>query len=438
MARIKPIFGLRYGTRIGDKNLVVAPPYDVITREDQIRLHARHPKNIVWVDFGMERGGGKYEKYERAREILESFIAEGVLVRDEKPSLYYYEQEFLLEGLEKRVRKGFICGLLLEKFGDGSVFPHEKTMLSPKVDRLNLMKHTSTASSPIFGIYDDDENAACELFQKVIKETGPDVAVVDDVGVAHRMWVVSDDRLIGDVQKILSDRRVFIADGHHRYETALSYREWMREKAGDLPEGAWNYVLIFLSASGDDGLAILPTHRGVFGLDPGRVETVIEELEPYFTVSKVDGDVEELVRAVSIGIGPVRRFGMVDGKSGKYLLEKKGSDPSESNEGPLSHPLKNLDVSIFHSIVLERVLKIDPEEVTSGKKVKFYKDGKRGLDDLRSKNIQLFFFLNPVSMRQFIEVSEKGIILPQKSTYFYPKILTGLVLHPVSENDCVG
>jgi uncharacterized protein (DUF1015 family) len=439
MAKVRPIRGLRYGNQIEDKSLVVAPPYDVISREEQIKLHARHPKNIVWIDFGMERERGSDEKYRRANEILEGFIAERVLVRDDRPAFYYYEQEFEVEGMGNLVRTGFICGLLLEKFGEGSIFPHERTLLTPKIDRLNLMQHTKTATSSIFGIYDDDENVASALFREAIQGSPPHVAVMDDVGVCHRMWVVMDKKVIAEVENLLDEKKVFIADGHHRYETALAYRDWMRERADDTPSSACNYVLIFLSASGDDGLVILPTHRGVYGVGQDKIDTFFSKLDASFTVRELEGGVEEMVREVSTAAGREHKFGLVDGRGRYHLLRIADVDNLEEGERIFLPPaVKNLDVSLLHGIVLEKILGISPEEISSGEKVKFYKDLKRGFHDLEKGSIQFLFYLNPVEMNQFIEVSESGFILPQKSTFFYPKILTGLVLSPVGEDDRVG
>lgn len=439
MAKVRPIRGLRFGEHIEDKGLVVAPPYDVISKEEQIKLHARHPSNIVWIDFGLDGVGERHEKYRRANEMLKAALAERVLVRDEKAAFYYYEQEFEVEGIGRLVRTGFICALLLEKFGEGSVFPHERTLLTPKLDRLNLMKHTATATSPIFAIYDDGENLAASLFLQAIDASSPDVSVVDDVGVCHRMWVVTDENVIGEVESLLSGKRVFIADGHHRYETALEYRNWMRERAHDDPSSAWNYVLVFLSATGDGGLVILPTHRGVYGLDRDKIETLSRQTDAPFKFVKLSGGVDEMIEKVSSATVKERIFGMVDEEGNCSLLKIDDIDDLDAGLFPSLPPaVRNLDVSLLHGLILERVLGISQEEISSGKKVRFYKDLKKGLSDLEGGAIQLLFYLNPIRMKQFIEVSESGFILPQKSTFFYPKILTGLVLSPVSENDRVG
>ncbi len=439
MAEVRPLYGLRYSERVGDMNLVVAPPYDVISREEQIRLHARHPNNIVWVDFTMDSPENPERKYERAREALKSWVEKGLMLREESPAFYYYEQEFLIEGKGRFVRTGFIGALRLEKFGEGSVFPHERTLLSPKIDRLNLMKHTKTATSPIFGIYDDDENYASRLFRENLGGREPDVAVVDDLGIKHRLWVVKDEQVISKVRELLSGKKVFIADGHHRYETAMAYRDWMRENGATDENGAWNFVLIFLSASGDDGLLILPTHRGVFGVSSEKLAGLSDRLSRYFQVSEIVGDEGRLVKMVSSPGKGEHRIGMVDHRGRQFLLVTRGFPKFAEGEMAFMPPeVRNLDVSILHGVVLEKVLGISPEEITSGQKVRFYKDAAQGFRDVKDGKIQLFFYLNPVTMEQFIKVSLSGHILPQKTTYFYPKILTGLVLFPVGEDDRVG
>ncbi|RMG57671.1 MAG: DUF1015 domain-containing protein [Deltaproteobacteria bacterium] len=439
MAEVRPLYGLRYSDKVGDFSLVVSPPYDVISREEQIRLHARHENNIVWVDYSLDPPDNREAKYERARETLESWKSEGVLLREESPALYYYEQEFHIDGMGTFTRTGFIGALKLEKFGEGSVFPHERTLLSPKIDRLNLMKATKTATSPIFGIYDDNENEAAKILQEALSGRRPDVDVTDDLGVRHRMWVVTDRDAIEKVRERLRGRKVFIADGHHRYETALAYRDWMRENGYDDPEGAWNYVLIFLSASGDRGLLILPTHRGVFGIAKEKLQSLEEKLSRYFQVSEVVGEDEQMVKMVASRAPEEHRIGMVDHRGKRFVLKTRGFPKFAEGELPFLPPeVRNLDVSILHGVVFEKVLGISPEEITSGEKVRFYKDAQAGFRDVRDGKIQLFFYLNPVSMEEFISVSLSGHILPQKTTYFYPKILTGLVLFPVGEEDRVG
>jgi uncharacterized protein (DUF1015 family) len=439
MAKVRPIYGLRYGSSGGDISRVVSPPYDVISPEMQRLLHERQGENIVHVDFALESGDPGENKYTKSRRYLEDWINREVLVQDKAPTLYYYEQEFSMGGTVQLVRSGFVCGLLLEKFGEENVFPHESTLLSPKIDRLNLMKETGHATSPIFGIYDDRENNNALRMRQNLDGDPPNVEVVDDLGVVHRMWLVQQEEIISDICASLEGKKVFIADGHHRYETALAYRDTMREKGADEPDGAWNYVLIFLAASGDDGLVILPTHRGIKGIGSDLMITMRNKWEQFFTITEIGGAPEDLIRAVEENGERGHALGMALQGEKQFLLfidRKEAGERGQLRDFP--PPVRGLDVTILHRLGLEEVLGISPDEVSAGERVAFYKDRDQGFQDLKGGVIDVFFYLNPVSMEQFMEVSKIGFHLPQKTTYFYPKILTGLVLLPVGEEDRIG
>ncbi len=439
MAKVRPIYGLRYGSSAGDISRVVSPPYDVISPEMQRLLHQRHRENIVHVDFALESGNAGENKYTRSSRYLEDWINREVLVQDKVPTLYYYEQEFPMGGTVRLVRSGFVCGLLLEKFGEENVFPHESTLLSPKIDRLNLMKETGHATSPIFGIYDDRENNNALRMRQNFNGDPPQVEVEDDLGVVHRMWLVQQEEIISDICASLEGKKVFIADGHHRYETALAYRDAMREKGADDPDGAWNYVLIFLAASGDDGLVILPTHRGIKGIGSDLMTTMRNKWKQFFTITDIGAAPEDLIRAVEENGERGHALGMALKGGEQFLLfidRKETEEMSQLRDFP--PPVRALDVTILHRLGLEEVLGISPDEVSTGERVAFYKDREQGFQDLKGGDIDVFFYLNPVSMEQFMEVSKIGFHLPQKTTYFYPKILTGLVLLPVGEEDRIG
>ena len=234
MAEVKPFRGIHYDVkRVGDLTRVVAPPYDVISPEEQEALHRRHPKNITWVDFGMAKeGDGPGEnKYTRAAAWFREWLAEGTLVRDAAPSLYYYEQEFTIPGKRAYVRKGFLGALKLSAFGEGEVFPHERTLSKPKEDRLALMRVTDVHMSPIFALYSDPKDVVLKSLRSAMA-AAPDMAAVDDLGVKHRVWTVSQPKALLGAVEGMKGKGVFIADGHHRYETALAFRDEMRKKHG--------------------------------------------------------------------------------------------------------------------------------------------------------------------------------------------------------------
>ncbi|HQU13186.1 MAG TPA: DUF1015 domain-containing protein, partial [Thermodesulfobacteriota bacterium] len=263
MAEVKPFRGIHYDVkRVGDLTRVVAPPYDVISPEEQEALHRRHPKNITWVDFGMakEGDGPGGNKYTRAAAWFREWLAEGTLVRDAAPSLYYYEQEFTIPGKRTCVRKGFLGALKLSAFGEGEVFPHERTLSKPKEDRLSLMRVTDVHMSPIFALYSDPKDEVLKSLRQAMA-TAPDMAAVDDLGVKHRVWTVSTPKALLGAVEGMKGKVVFIADGHHRYETALAFRDEMRKKHGANPAAAYEHVLMFLCNMDDEGIVILPTHR---------------------------------------------------------------------------------------------------------------------------------------------------------------------------------
>ncbi len=432
MATVSPFRGIHYDTgRLGrDLSKVVAPPYDVIPPEDQKALHERHPKNIVWVDFGLEREGDgpKANKYTRAAAFYKEWLAEGTLVRESAPAFYYYEQEFTIPGMGTFVRKGFLGALRLSAFGEGVVFPHEKTLSKPKEDRLALMRVTEANMSPIFGVYSDPADDVLSALRKG-KRSAPDFSGTDDLGIRHRVYVVSDPAAQAAAVRAMEDKKVFIADGHHRYETALAYREEMRRKHGSRPDAAYEHVLMFLCNMDDAGIVILPTHRGIHSVPGFSEEEFAKKVAEVLPVQNRKGSPEDAMKAVaqagrkgkaiawSAGGNAFRivTFPDLEGFCGKHLAK-------------FPPQVRPLDVVLLHGFLLEQVLGISPEAVTAGKFVKYYKDPSKASSDLSSGAIQAAFFLNPVTMKEFRDVSLSGHVLPQKTTYFYPKVLTGLVI----------
>jgi uncharacterized protein (DUF1015 family) len=432
MAIVSPFRGIRYDTaRLGrDLSKVVAPPYDVIPPEDQKALHERHPRNIVWIDFGLARDGDgpAANRYTRAAASYGEWQKEGTLVREAAPAFYYYEQEFTVPGLGTFVRKGFLGALRLSVFGEGEVYPHEKTLSKPKEDRLALMRVTEANMSPIFGLYSDPADGVLSAMRKGMGAV-PDFLATDDLGIHHRVFGISDPDAQAAAARAMADKKVFIADGHHRYETALAYREEMRKKHGVRPDAAYEHVLMFLCNMDDPGIVILPTHRGVHSLPGFSEEEFARKVGEVLPVESRAGSPEDAMAAVaeagrrgkaiawSAGgnVFRIATFPDLDGFCGKYLAK-------------FPPQVRPLDVVLLHGFLLERILGISPEAVTAGQFVKYYKDPAKAAADLSSGTIQAAFFLNPVTMKEFRDVSLSGHVLPQKTTYFYPKVLTGLVI----------
>jgi uncharacterized protein (DUF1015 family) len=440
MADVKPFRGIHYDVkRVGDLTRVVAPPYDVISPEEQEALHRRHPKNITWVDFGMakEGDGPGVNKYTRAGAWFREWLAEGTLVRDALPSLYYYEQEFTIPGRRTFVRKGFLGALKLSAFGEGEVFPHERTLSRPKEDRLALMRATDVHMSPIFALYSDPKNEVLKSLRSAMA-AAPDMAAVDDLGVQHRVWTVSAPKALLGAVEGMKGRGVFIADGHHRYETALAFRDEMRKKHGGTPGAAYEHVLMFLCNMDDEGIVILPTHRGIHSVAGFSADGFLAKVRDHLPVESRDGSPEDAMRAVEEA-----------GRKGKAIAWSAGGNryhvatfpdlPAFCNKFLSKFPpqLRQLDVVLLHGFILEQLLGISPEDVTAGRFVKYYKEPAKVAQDLSAGAIQTAFFMNAVTIPEFRDVSLSGHVLPQKSTFFYPKIGTGLLIFPVGADDRV-
>ncbi len=440
MADVKPFRGIHYDLgRVGNLSDVVTPPYDVISPEEQEALYRRHPRNIVRIDFGKGMDGDVpgADKYSRAAAWYREWLAEGTLVRDSVPALYYYEQEFTIPGKGTFVRKGFLGALTLSRFGEGAVYPHERTHSGPKVDRLTLMRATDAHMSPIFGLFSDPANEVLKSLCAGMADA-PNLESVDDLGVKHRVWRVTRADAIRNAVAGMSGKGVFIADGHHRYETALAFRDEMRAKHGANPDAAYEHVLIFLCNMDDEGIVILPTHRGVHSLPGFSGERFLSRVRDLLPVESRDGSPVDAMRAVEAA-----------GELGKAIAWSTGGnrfhvatfpDLEKFCEKHLSkYPpqLRSLDVVLLHGFLLEQLLGISVEEVTAGRFVKYYKDPSKAAEDLSSGAIQAAFFLNAVTIPEFRDVSLSGHVLPQKATFFYPKIGTGLLIFPVGADDRV-
>jgi uncharacterized protein (DUF1015 family) len=440
MADVKPFRGVHYDVgRVGELSSVVAPPYDVISPEDQDALHRRHPRNIVRVDFGMEQPGDApgADKYARAARWYREWRADGTLVRDEVPSLYYYEQEFTIPGKNAYVRKGFLGALRLSRFGEGVVFPHERTLAKPKADRLALMRATDAQLSPIFALFSDPGDGVLASI-RAGRAAAPDLTAVDDLGVQHRVWTVSDPERIRRAVERMRDKGVFIADGHHRYETALAFRDEMRARHGEDPGAAYEHVLTFLCNMDDEGIVILPTHRGIHSVPGFSGEEFLAKVRSHVPVESRDGSPQDAIAAVETA-----------GREGKAIAWSTGGNRyhvasfpdlqafCERHLSEFPAPLRPLDVVLLHGFLLEELLGVSAEAVTAGRFVKYYKDPAKAAKELSDDAIQAAFFLNPVTIPEFRNVSLSGHVLPQKATYFYPKIGTGLLLFPVAGDDRV-
>ncbi len=480
MAVVVPFKGLRYNQNTV-KNLadVVTPPYDVIDTAAQDRYYKRHPHNVIRLEYGKTGpfDNEAHNRYTRAAAELSAWLENNVLVSESGPALYFYEQEFTLEG-ERKIRSGFICGVRLEPYAKGVILPHEETMPKHKADRLKLMRACRANFSPIFGLFTDPKMNVDSALREAVKESSPDVSFTDETGEIHQMWVVTDPGVICEVQQVMADKRIFIADGHHRYETALNYKREREAAGGDGsgaeilsvtgscctgPDGsccssgkepAYNYVMMTLVNLYDPGLVALPTHRlvrGVTGLDKKRL---VEQLKESFDVEKYPlakdrNNFQEFLRLLAKkgqvchhdglnsaatetkGTVPHRHvFGLYTGEDQLYLL-------SLSNEKALyrmmpqdkSPAWQGLDVSVLHTLIIEKYLGICGELRAKAEHITYTREEEGALAAVDTGQYQLAFFLNPTLVEEVTAVAAGGEKMPQKSTFFYPKLITGLVIN---------
>ncbi len=441
MPEIRPFRALRYAPdKVPELTKVLAPPYDVISPDERERLAARDPHNSVHLILPKERDG--LTKYQAAGRTLASWVDERVLVRDDKPAMYVLAQVFE-HGGRRFVRRGVHARMKLHPFKDGVVLPHEKTLSGPKADRLELFKEVKANLSSIFGLFPDDDGEAQTLLAELTSRA-PDAEGKTDDGVAHKLWAVSDAESIAALEKLLVVRKVFIADGHHRYETALNYRDLL-EASGRAPErGSHRYVMTFLCPMSDPGLVILPTHRVLFGLKrlPNEGDAR-RELEKFFTIQPVHGALSDakdrgvaLARLADSGKrGPSFLVALADHALALLLRLRPDANLDAVASLPKNPALRALDVVVLHALVMQHVLGLSPESQERQENLKYVKDPADAARLVASGECQVAVFLNPTPMAHVRAVAEAGETMPQKSTFFYPKLPSGLLINPIDPKE---
>ena len=411
MAEVRPFRAIRYDhTRVGgDLSRLIAPPYDVLDQQDKGRLLSGSDRNIVAIDLPHipPKSLGPPEAYERSARMLGAWLDDGTLVREEEPAFYLYHQVFEHAG-KAYTRRKFIARLRLVPFNEGIVLPHEETFGGPKEDRLALTKACRANVSPVFGLYTDPEDAIGRVFAQVAGRS-PDVTAVMD-GVENRMWIVTDAETIQTVSDEMAGKRVFIADGHHRYGTALNYRAYLTDQAGPLADDhPAHFVMMVLGSMDDPGSLILPYNRVLVGSD-ATVDTL--------TVAWASGC--ERADATS---ADVVLFAGADGS--EYPLRFTDRARLDRLEPERSEAWRSLDVAYLHRFLLDELGK--GLELT----VRYVKSA-GDARELARQEMGVALLLNATGMDQLRAVSQAGELMPQKSTYFYPKLATGLTVNPLS------
>lgn len=417
MADIQPLRALHYDLsvvgRLGD---VVAPPYDVIDSEQRSELVARSPFNVVNIDLPE----GEPDPYASARELFESWQLQGVITRDSEPAIWAHTQRYTGPDGITQTRRGFFCRVRIEEYGPGGVRPHERTHPGPKEDRLRLTRATRANMSPIFSLYSDPEGAAWSALEPFTTEE-PWGEATDAEGTLHRVWRVSDPQTIAVVQAGTRDSELLIADGHHRYETARAYADEIRG------EGEHQYVLMCLVALEDPGLTVFPTHRLVKGLDRDHQEALGKYLRENFEITEVSAD--EV--APPAGEGPLQ-LGYVDAHHKRtYRLTLSDQTLAERALPGYSRAYQHLDTGVLEALILKGTLGLTDEDISHLRNFGYARDARQAISLVQDGEFDVAFLMRPTPVQQVREIAAAGENMPPKSTYFFPKLLTGLLFSPL-------
>ncbi len=423
--RIEPLRALLYNReRAGDLAHVVAPPYDLIGEERQRELYERSPYNIVRLELGREA-----DRYAGSLATFTEWQREGILELAPRPAIYLYTQIFDVDGRKLR-REGLVVRIRLEEFGR-HILPHERTFPAAKEDRLRLLTALRINVSSVFGLYPNKSPELAGLLANV-GDREPATDFVDDLGIRNQLRPIEHAAEIALIQRSLAAPRILIADGHHRYETALNYRRQRRAAEGDPPElHGYDYTMMTLVATDDPGLVILPTHRVVHRLDPAATPSFAARAREHFEIEEVaDAGVirSELSRRGAGTIAVALR-----GSSRPCFLRLRDLRMLADAMPGTPQALRELDVSILHVLVFDRIFGLKPEAIKTGGNIDYTIDARGALDAVFAGGADGAFLMNPPSIRDVERVSDSGATMPEKSTYFHPKLLTGLVMNPLDE-----
>ncbi len=429
MAMIAPFRAWRYNPgRVRPAN-VLTQPYDKITPAMQEQYHNASPWNLVRIELGRSQPGDSDTSsvYTRAAATFREWREAGVLLQDAEPSLYFYTQRFQVPGGgPERERSGMIALGRIEDYDAGVVFRHEQTHSGPKADRLNLLKATRAHFGQLFMLYSDPGR----VLESGLKPAGePHTDLLDEYGVRHRLWKISDPAAIDLTRRTLAEKKLLIADGHHRYETALAYRNQRRAECNCLKPGApWEMVMMTLVNMDSDDLLILPTHRVLFGLERFHAEDLLRGAREWFEVSSAGGPLSAAqASALLAAAGREGPALLAVTAGGSFVLRAKPQAVDQALQ-QLSPRQRKLDVVLLHKLVIERVLGVDEEAVRELRHIAYLREAEEAMARV-AQGANVAFLVNPVATSQLREVAFAGEVMPQKSTDFYPKLLSGIAIY---------
>ncbi len=428
MVMLRPFRPLRYNPEVvGDLAAVVAPPYDVISAAHREALHQRDLHNVIRLILSQEP-----DPYDSAGQLLQAWRRERVLAREARPALCFYVEDFRLPSGEQRHREGIIGVVRLEPFSSGHIRPHERTLARAKEDRMRLLRACRTNLSPLFGLF-ADRLQVLDPAKEAAGKRAPDIDIKDDANVRHRLWLLTDPAVITAIGAPLAEESVVIADGHHRYETALAYAEQRRAQGDRDPEAAQNFVMMYVTSMEHPGLVILPTHRVLSGAVRIDVPQFLRELQRHFRVARFPRSAPAQFRAALREPPHQARFGVVLAGHDE-LLVATASDPAvaDAYASHLDPVVRHLDVTILDSVILRGLIGIDCTAAAQDGRLTYTHDDEVALSAV-AKGAQATFLMNPPDIADVQAACLAGQTMPEKSTYFYPKLLTGLVFHPFDD-----
>jgi len=428
MAEVKPFKAVYFDREKADYSKVIMPPYDIIKDGEIARYYKRDEHNIIRIDKGMEEEGDNESsnKYTRAKQYLDKWMAEGILIKDQKKNFYIYAEEYLIPGGKKGEMYGFLADVKLEEFEKRIVLPHERTHSGPKVDRLQLMRATMANTSPILSFYFDKEKKIDKIIRDFASSNEPYVDTKDEKGCRHRIWHLGDETKVSAITGFFVEKQLFIADGHHRYETGLNFRNEMRANNVKFKEA--DYIMMCLISMEHAGISILPTHRVFreFAHDDMEEAPVLSR---FFKVSDVRDSV--MLKDIMSRNDGKKCIGVVK-KNKCMLLELKEEDYKKSLEKK-EHitDYYMLDVSLLHGLLFGKVLNI-PEEYIF-RTVEYTQDMDYAVSAVEADGAKISFIIKPATIEQVRVIAENNEVMPQKSTYFLPKLATGLLINEMKD-----
>ena len=444
MAQVHPFRAFRYNPAQASFERVLTQPYDKISPAMQEKYYASDPHNLITVEKGrvFPEDSPSNNAYTRASAALQNWIRDSIVVQDTTPAFYAYSQEYTIPGSDQRhIRRGFIGAGKLEDYSAGIIFRHEQTLSGPKTDRLELLRRTRMATGQLLMLYSDPQHRIDCILSETENATAPATEMRDEYGVTHRLWVIAEAERIDAIRQAMAEQKLVIADGHHRYETALTYRAERRTEAGGAnPDASYERAMMTFINTRSEGLTILPTHRVAANLVDFSWPSVRRHLEPWFaaeaftfrTEAEQSAACEKFLRRLAEA-RPHRAIGVYPSvhatKRAFYVLTlRPGADLAQllPNVSPLQ---RELDVVLLHEGVLEPALGITPQAVTAEKNLTYERDANAALSAVDSGAAQIAFLLNPCDVEQVMRIATAGEVLPQKSTDFYPKLLSGITMY---------